>query len=279
MNKAIQSLATLLMPMYLLIVPLKSFSEPVKNKESKRILAVFAHPDDEVGVTTSLAKYAREGSEVYLAFATDGRHGVTEHAKIPAGDKLVQVRNKETQCVTKQLSINPPIMLGIEDGTLANSDHMRVLNKKLKAIIKKVKPDILITWGADGGYGHPDHRTVSNVMTELFQKGGKDWPSQLYYIALPEKSAVTLAAIEKKINTPLGQWFHHNFHLTQQKFITTTVGFTPTDLVKARTAYSCHQSQFTEPMMDDLFLIHQKERGIDYFRRFAHPDKITSGLF
>jgi LmbE family N-acetylglucosaminyl deacetylase len=54
----------------------------------KHLLAIFSHPDDEATVSPVLAKYAAEGVTVYLAIATDGRYGVTDHAKIPAGDSL-----------------------------------------------------------------------------------------------------------------------------------------------------------------------------------------------
>ncbi len=64
--------------------------------KSKTILAIFAHPDDETTVSPLLAKYAAEGAKVYIAVATDGRLGVTEHAQIPAGDSLASVRAGET---------------------------------------------------------------------------------------------------------------------------------------------------------------------------------------
>jgi hypothetical protein len=56
------------------------------SPKGKVILAIFAHPDDEEWVAPVLAKYAEEGVSVYLVVATDGRFGVTPHAKIPAGD-------------------------------------------------------------------------------------------------------------------------------------------------------------------------------------------------
>ncbi|MBI2536668.1 MAG: PIG-L family deacetylase [Gemmatimonadetes bacterium] len=62
-------------------------SLPLEAQETKyTLVAVFAHPDDERIVGPLLARYAREGHEVYLVIATDGRKGVREHAGVPAGD-------------------------------------------------------------------------------------------------------------------------------------------------------------------------------------------------
>ena len=79
------------------------------------LLAIFAHPDDESTVSMVLAKYAAEGFPVYLAVATDGRLGVSEHAGIPAGDTLAAARVQEMNCTTEKLGINPPIMFGLHD--------------------------------------------------------------------------------------------------------------------------------------------------------------------
>src|SRR5215208_7452034 len=62
------------------------------------LVAIFAHPDDESIVSPALARYAREGTKVYVVVATDGRKGVSPHAKIPGGDSLATVRAGEARC-------------------------------------------------------------------------------------------------------------------------------------------------------------------------------------
>ncbi len=86
-----------------------------KENKSKVIMAIFAHPDDETTIGPVLAKYA-ENHEVYLVVATDGSFGVTDHAGIPAGDSLVNIRTRETKCACEKLGINPPQFLGAQDG-------------------------------------------------------------------------------------------------------------------------------------------------------------------
>lgn len=87
------------------------------------VLAVFAHPDDEVwwGTGTLLAKYAQEGHEVYLVTVTSGQLGVTTHANIPAGPELGAAREEELRCSAQTLGIQPPFAFGFHDQGLATT--------------------------------------------------------------------------------------------------------------------------------------------------------------
>jgi len=107
----------------------------------KTVLAVFAHPDDEVFVGPLLAHYARQGAKVHLAIVTDGEKGTSPHAGIPAGPELASVRAEVAQEIGK--------------------------------LMARLRPDVVITWGPDGGYGHPDHRLVGDVVTQVVQAGAE----------------------------------------------------------------------------------------------------------
>ena len=115
----------------------------VESKEdtSKIIMAIFAHPDDETTIGPVLAKYAKD-YEVYLVVATDGSFGVTDHSGIPAGDSLVNIRIKETECACEKLGINPPHFLGAQDGMGLNGhgnfyEEVPVLKERIKEKIEE----------------------------------------------------------------------------------------------------------------------------------------------
>ncbi len=74
------------------------------------ILAVFAHPDDEISVGAVLAKYAAEGHDVYLVTATSGQAGAG-NTDIPAGPRLGAAREKEVRCSAGKLGIHEPILI------------------------------------------------------------------------------------------------------------------------------------------------------------------------
>jgi LmbE family N-acetylglucosaminyl deacetylase len=159
-----------------------------ESDENPVILAIFAHADDEIGVAALLAKCAREGAEVYLAIVTDGRFGVTDHAGIPAGENLAVVREGEARCAAQKLGIHPPYFLGFQDGfshkTGSQDEYLELLDSlqgKILVLFDKLRPEMVITWGPEGGYGHSDHRMVSSVVSALFQEGESRWPRKLLY--------------------------------------------------------------------------------------------------
>src|SRR5205814_9521593 len=133
------------------------------------VLAVFAHPDDERVVGPLLSRLAREGRETHLVIATDGSKGVRDFAHIPAGPELAAARTKEAQCAGSRLSVRQLHILGLPDGGLASFDVLGKLRSAVAAIIDSLKPAAIITYGPEGGTGHPDHRLVGDVTTQIVQ--------------------------------------------------------------------------------------------------------------
>jgi len=151
-----------------------------------RILAVFAHPDDEITVAPMLAKYAAEGHEVYLVTATSGQAGGA-NTDIPEGPELGAAREKEVRCSARELGIHEPFLFQLQDGRMAEPQSMAAMASRLREVIDRVKPEVMITFGPDGVTGHPDHRIVGAVASEVFQwRERLEWrPKKLYYVVLP----------------------------------------------------------------------------------------------
>src|SRR5262245_34816000 len=84
-----------------------------RSEPQRVLLAVFAHPDDEIAAGPALARYAREGANVYVAIAARGEKGAFPHAGIPAGDELAKIRREEAICSCQQLGIKPPEFFGM----------------------------------------------------------------------------------------------------------------------------------------------------------------------
>ncbi len=154
---------------------------------SRTLVAVFAHADDEGAAAPILARYAREGVQVYLIIATDGAQGGA-HTSIPRGPELARVRNEEARCATDALGIHPPILLGFPDAQLGsymeNRARLFQLTARMQEELQRIRPDAVITWGPDGATGHPDHRLVSSVVTQLVRAGAPGVPERLFYVSL-----------------------------------------------------------------------------------------------
>jgi LmbE family N-acetylglucosaminyl deacetylase len=138
-----------------------------------------------------LAKYADEGHPVYLLILTAGEKGVREHAKIPAGEALASVRTQELACSAAALGITGHTLLRFPDqGFSAGSKNpiWQQAVSEVRAAIGRLRPDVIVTWGPEGGTGHTDHRAASSIVVQAFQQRSllAYEPRKLYYAAFVE---------------------------------------------------------------------------------------------
>ena len=201
------------------------------------ILAVFAHPDDERVVGPLLSRLAREGRETHLVIATDGSQGVTDFAKIPAGDSLTAVRVKEATCAANRLGVRRLHLIGLPDGGLASFEVLGKLRPALAAIIDSLNPAAIITFGPEGGTGHPDHRLTGNVTTQVVQGDARYANIDLLYASLPAERLRTAPRANPTVNG------------VTEALLTVRVPFEEQDLVAGREEFACHRSQYTPEQM------------------------------
>jgi LmbE family N-acetylglucosaminyl deacetylase len=243
------------------------------QKRPKILLAVFAHPDDETIVSPILAAYARKGVKVHLAIATDGQKGVQPHAGIPAGEALAKVRAEEARCAARELGIQAPILIGLEDAGLATiepwpGEPLDRLAEALTKVLADINPDVVITWGPEGAYGHADHRLVGDVVTQLFQAGGDNAGRTLYFVGF--------TADRTKKSPP---WYGFKLYPTAAELLTARIPFNEKDSAAARRALSCHKSQATTEMMNESFsALTQLWQGQVWFQRWR-GGRMSQDLF
>jgi LmbE family N-acetylglucosaminyl deacetylase len=201
------------------------------------VVAVFAHPDDERVIGPLLSRLAREGRETHLVIATDGSKGVRDFARIPAGAELAAARTKEASCAAKRLGVRQLHLLGLPDGGLASFDTLRKLRLDLAAIIDSLRPAAIITFGPEGGTGHPDHRLVGNVVTQIVQGDARYANVDLLYASLPTERLRTAPPAQPTVNG------------MAEALLTVRVPFDERDLAAGREAFACHRSQYTSAEM------------------------------
>jgi LmbE family N-acetylglucosaminyl deacetylase len=224
-------------------------------------MAALAHPDDEsLGVGGTLAKYASAGADVFLLTATRGDRGRfrgyrPDDPRHPGRLALANIREIELRAAASALGVREVSILDYHDQHLdrANPDEAIAA---IAGHIRRIRPDVVLTFGPDGAYGHPDHIAISQFTTAAivaaadaaFPCNGIEFPrqhmvSKLYYIAWPEsawkayqsafrKLISTVDGIERKA-VPWPDWA-----------ITTVIdtrNFWPT----VWGAISCHESQVT----------------------------------
>jgi LmbE family N-acetylglucosaminyl deacetylase len=204
------------------------------------ILAVFAHPDDERVIGPLLSRLAREGRETHLVIATDGAKGVTPFAHIPAGAALAAERTKEATCAANRLGVRKLHLLGLPDGGLASFSVLGKLRASLASIIDSLKPAAIITFGPEGGTGHPDHRLVGDVVTQIIESDARYSNIDVLYASLPTERLRTAPRANPSVNG------------MAESLLTVRVPFEERDLAAGREEYACHRTQYTPAQMDSV---------------------------
>ncbi|HEY7346666.1 MAG TPA: PIG-L family deacetylase [Ktedonobacterales bacterium] len=185
------------------------------------ILASYAHPDDEQGVTGTLAWYAERGVRTGLICATRGELGEIAEADPPLAtpETLGQVREQEMRRAAEVAKIGQLWFLDYRDsgmrGTDGNQDAAAFMNVdegeavgKIVRVIRAFKPTVITTFDPTGGYGHPDHIRIQELTTKAFHAAkdagqypetGAAWEvKRLFYTSMPRSRIRQLAQFARE---------------------------------------------------------------------------------
>ena len=169
-----------------------------------KLMAVLAHPDDEsLGVGGTLAKYAAEGVDVSLLTATRGERGRfhghrPDEQQHPGAVALAGIREQELRAAVSVLGLQGVSVLNYSDQQLACATPHDAI-QSIVGELRRIRPDVVVTFGPEGAYGHPDHIAISQFTTAATMvaadpafvchgAGEGERPhsvSKLYYLAWP----------------------------------------------------------------------------------------------
>jgi LmbE family N-acetylglucosaminyl deacetylase len=226
----------------------------------RRLMAVLAHPDDEsLGVGGTLAKYAAEGVDVFLLTATRGDGGRYHghrpgEALHPGPEALAIIREAELRAAAGALGLRDVSLLDYHDQRLDGADPREAV-RLIAMAIRRVRPEVVVTFGPDGAYGHPDHIAISQFTTAAVvvagdpsSAGGEDSPvatphavSKLYYLAWPQSTWNAYQAAVRTLSATVDGVERHAVPWPDWAITTVidTSGVWPT----VWRAVSCHESQ------------------------------------
>ncbi len=148
----------------------------------KKLVCIFAHPDDEAFGPSGSIAYLSGNCEVHIICVTKG-DADEEFAKGNNIQTLADVRAQELDASAKILGVKTVTHLGFKDGGLNNNNYHKV-TEEVKNILEKIKPDTLLTFDPNGVSGHLDHIAVSMETTYLFER--LDFVKNLMYFCEPE---------------------------------------------------------------------------------------------
>ena len=181
---------------------------------TKRLLGVFAHPDDEGLVGGALLHYNMLGVETGLICATRGEVGEISDPVLATPENLGEVREQEMREAAEALNVHNLWFLGYRDsgmaGTPENQDARSLARAsaaevigRLVAIIRQFRPQVMVTFDETGGYGHPDHIAIYKYTTGAFhaaadaaqypELGPAHTVSKLYYSSFARRHIMMMA--------------------------------------------------------------------------------------
>ena len=221
---------------------------------SRRLLAIYAHPDDEAfGTGGTLARYAAEGAQVFLICANRGESGKITDPTIAADSDKGKLREAELRAACEALGINAPIFLDYHDSgrhertryddpkALMNVDEFAV-EQTLLGHIARLKPDVMITFDPHGIYGHIDHVKVHRAATAAFWSAGgvtTPAPQRLFYNAMASEQMRDMQAMRE--NSPLSDLEPDVYGVSDESFAA-VLDVTPYAAQK-QAAIKAHRSQ------------------------------------
>ena len=168
-----------------------------------RVLSVLAHPDDESFLCAgTLAHFVHAGAAACVVSATRGEVGEIAEGVDATADNLGQVREQELRDAMAELGVDDVRFLGYRDSGMAgtaDNEHSLALAQAssqevgsgIVSIIEEFRPTILITFGPEGVYLHPDHVSIHHAsmaaVEQIAGDGGAHRPSTLVFTSMPRE--------------------------------------------------------------------------------------------
>lgn len=221
------------------------------------LMGILAHPDDEsLGLGGIFARYAAEGVRLSLLTATHGqsgrylqhRPGSPEH---PGIERLAELREAELRRAAAVLGITELTLLGYVDGRLDQVDPREAI-ARIAHHVRRLRPQVAVTFAPDGAYGHPDHIAISQFATAAlvaaadagFRDAGGLPPhavAKLYYLVMSAEEMTAYQEAFKKL-TSLVDGVEREPVPWPEWEITTTIE-TPEHWSTVWEAVRCHSTQ------------------------------------
>lgn len=204
---------------------------PEGRSRPRRLVAVFAHPDDETfGPGGTFARYAAAGVEMTLVCGTRGEAGSIGHSRSYGPALLGRIRQAELEAAAEVLGFRRLAFLGYPDGGVTNIEMDRGTDDVL-AILDEVEPEVVVAFHPTGISGHPDHRRMTAFAAAAVERMGaaRGRPAPLLqYYTLP-------ASVTRHVH-------YRELPLVPDEDVTIEIDTEPYASVKRRAIF-CHKTQ------------------------------------
>ncbi len=234
-----------------------------------RVMCVVAHPDDECfAFGGALAMASDAGAETYVVCMTDGQ-AATNRGTSGTPEELGRMRREEFVTSCRVLGVTHHELLDYQDAQLEFADFSAAAAKLVERM-RRFRPDVVLTFGGDGGMNtHADHTMVSAFTTAAF-----------HWAAAPRRfPALGSVHSAKRLFYVTTDFFFPERHAPLPAPWTVTLDIRP---VRARKyeAFRAHTSQL--PLMEKFQSFFEQHGCVERYLLVASPDPMpavqTTGL-
>jgi len=172
---------------------------------ARTLLAVFAHPDDEISAAGALADAASNGVRVYVVTATRGEKGKADFS-VSSSDELARIREAELRAHTRALGVTEQQVWHFPDSQVDRD--IPALSQRIAAEIERIAPDAILSFHPESGLTyHRDHRAVGEATVRAIAATGS--PARLVQLLVPAAMMRTFAGERGALvakNQPPATW-------------------------------------------------------------------------
>ena len=240
---------------------------------ARRLMVAYAHPDDEsFGNAGTIARYTSAGVAVHYVCATRGECGSVAPELLSGYANIAELRTAELSCAARALGLASVHYLGYRDSGMqgaADNQHAEAfvqapierVTGQVVALMRALRPQVVLTFGPFGGYGHPDHIKIHQATIAAFQASGdparypdqiaaglEPWaPEKLYYPTFGTRLSKTFVTLLRLFGRDPRR-FGENSDVDLVEVVANTTPITTTIdsrayLAQKEQAWRCHASQ------------------------------------
>lgn len=253
--------------------------------EPLTLMSVHAHPDDEASGGGILAAYAGEGVRTIVVTCTNGEFGDAPGGIKPGQDghdeeKVARLRLAELRESARILGVSDLETLGYHDSGMPDWEYrnrpdafcnvpLDEVADRIGGLITKYRPQVLVTYDADGPYQHPDHVQASLAAQAAAKATGV--PAKVYLSTMRGSSWRKIWDALRAAGEEVPNWDHNEERerraAASEERITTTIDIRPV-IARKRQALLAHGSQIDDSWFSKIPVeVTEAAFGYEYFIR------------
>ena len=266
----------------------------------RTLLCVHAHPDDEALFTAGvMARYAAEGVRSVLVTCTDGGLGFADGGVGPGedghdADAVGRARRAELEASAAILGVSRLELLGYADSGMAgwaqNGLATSFINQpvgdeaaRIAEVIADERPQVVVTYDANGFYGHPDH--IHTHLATMAAVASTDAVRKVYFPAIPQSMLDAFLSMAVDAGMVLPEWLEDPDWGSPDELVATEIDCTP--WVRAKhAALAAHASQgdnddlvaMPDELFDAVFGVERFIRALDLTGTPLPEDDLFAGV-